>query len=168
MTWKSATHEEQVIFQQIMLWIRTAREAGKKYHHPHYAEDWLPSDADFAKSALMERIRNGLQPMAEPPPVGYSCPWYAVVEDAGPHYIFDVTTEAAFLAADEVHVAQNRFKIYERLGDREYIVGDCRGTSYRFRLWYDPEWTPRSVAQNPRKGGWFIQNVAFQPGGTTP
>ena len=162
MTWKPVTAEERVLFQQVMLWIKTARAAGEKYGLTTYTKDWLPTDPDFDKSALLERIRSGLPPMDEPPPVAYSCPWYALVEDAGPHYIFDVSTDSGFLKEDEILAAQNRFKIYERIGDKGYLVGDIRGTSYRFRLWYDPDWQPRSIAQNPRKGGWFMQNVVFQ------
>lgn len=161
MTWKPVSQEEHELFRQIMLWISTVRETGKKYGLVYYGSDWLPSDADFSKSALFERIRSGLRPMDEPPPVGYSCPWYALVEDKGPHYIFDVTEDADFIEENQVLAAQNRFTIHERRGDKDYIVGDIRGTSYRFRLWYDAEWQPRSLAQEPRKGGWFMQNVEF-------
>jgi hypothetical protein len=161
MTWKPVSQDERELFKQIMLWIRTVRETGKKYGLIYYGSDWLPSDADFDKSALFERIRSGLAPMDEPPPVGYSCPWYALVEDAGPHYIFDVSTDANFLEPDEILAAQNRFKIYERRGETDLIVGDIRGTSYRFRLWYDADWVPRSIAQDPKRGGWFMQNLTF-------
>ena len=161
MTWKPVTPDQRELFEQVMLWIRTVRETGAKYGLMQYGSDWLPSSADFDKSALLERIRSGHKPLDEPPPVAYSCPWYAVVEDRGPHYIFDVTTSANYLAPDEIAVAQNRFKIYERNSDTDFIVGDIRGTSYRFHLWYDADWEPRSIAQIPRKGGWFIQDVIY-------
>jgi hypothetical protein len=108
----------------------------------------------------LERIRSGLQPLDEPPPVGYSCPWYALVEDAGPHYIFDVSTDADWLEEDQVLAAQNRFTIYERCGEKDFIVGDIRGTSYRFRLWFDKDWVhPTGFREG--EGGWFMQNVTF-------
>lgn len=143
-----------------MLWIRTVRETAAKYSLTYYGSDWLPSDADFDKSALLERIRSGLKPMDEPPPVGYSCPWYALVEDKGPHYIFDVSETANFLEENQILAAQNRFTIYERRGDKDYIVGDVRGTSYRFRLYYDAEWR-HPTGFRPDQGGWLMQNVDF-------
>lgn len=158
MTWRSTTPEEQKQFAQILLWIRTVREAGAKYGNSYYGPDWLPSEADYDKSALFERIRSGLQPLPEPPPIGYSCPWYAVVEDKGPHYVYDVTSDANWIGEGEVSVAQNRFTIYERKSETDMIVGDARGTSYRFRLWFDPEWRhPNNLRKD--EGGWFIQNV---------
>jgi hypothetical protein len=161
-TWVPVTTEQQQLFRQIMLWIRTVREAGVRYGNPFYGPDWLPSDADFNKSALLERIRSGLQPMDEPPPVGFACPWYALVEDAGPHYIFEV-----WFKDNCAIINQNPFTLYEKLGEKEYIVGDARGTSYRFRLWFDPDWRHPSekAAQLARfQGGWFMQNTAFASG----
>jgi hypothetical protein len=122
---------------------------------------------DFDKSALLERIRSGLQPMDEPPPVGYSCPWYALVEDAGPHYVFDVHMRAQFVGENEIVVAQNLFTIYERLGEKEFVVGDKRGTSYRFRLWFDPEWE-HPTGYRKGEGGWLMQNVALASADTHP
>jgi hypothetical protein len=162
MTWKPVTAEERKLFDQIMLWIRTARKAGAKYGLPYYSDSWLPSVPDFEKSALLERIRSGLMPMEEPPPVGYSCPWYALVEDHGPHYVFDVHMQSGsqFLCENEVLVAQNVYIIYERISEKELIVGDKRGTSYRFRLWFDPDWR-HPTAYRPEDGGWLIQNIAL-------
>lgn len=79
MTWKSIEDDELILCQQMVRWIETAR----KYREP----DWLPIYPDMMKSALFERIRSGLEPLEYPPPVGYSCPWYAVVEDRGPHVV---------------------------------------------------------------------------------
>jgi hypothetical protein len=164
MTWKPITAEERETIRQVLLWIRTVRDTGIKYGLVQYPSDWLPSDIDCAKSALLERIRNGLTPMDEPPPVAYSCPWYALVEDEGPHYIFDVHQSGQFLAQGQIAVAQNVFMIYERKSDTDLIVGDSRGTSYRFRLWYDPDWYNRGSTlpiENRPRGGWFLQNLAF-------
>lgn len=167
MTWKLVTAEERTLFRQIMLWIRTVRETGAKYGNPLYGPDWLPSDSDFDKSALLERIRSGLQPMDEPPPVGFACPWYALVEDAGPHWVLDVRIDPTMLGEelrDTAIINQNGFTIYERRGETEFVVGDRRGTSYRFRLWYDAEWRHPSGVYRPNEGGWFMQNVAFASG----
>ena len=158
MVWKSVTADEQTLFRQIMLWIRTVRQTGQKYGLSQYSEVWLPSDIDLLKSALLERIRSGLAPLDEPPPVGYACPWYALVEDAGPHYVSDVHS-AGMSDGHTLFVCQNPFTVYERRGDHDLIVGDARGTSYRFRLWLDPEWTHPS--DRMPKGGWLMQNLVF-------
>ena len=162
MSWAPVSTEQHELFEQIMLWIRTARAAGKQYALISYGSDWLPSTADFAKSALFERIRSGLAPLDEPPPVGFACPWYAVVEDAGPHWLMEVTP-SSFPGEEEMLVInQNGFRIYDRLGDQEFIVGDRRGTSYRFRVWFDADWRHPTLSDHPRfQGGWFIQNTAL-------
>jgi len=37
------------------------------------------------KSALFWRLLNGKEALASPPPHSFSCPWYEVIEEAGPH-----------------------------------------------------------------------------------
>jgi hypothetical protein len=169
MTWKSITEDEAALCRQMRLWIETVRDTGAKLGLTHYGSDWLPGDPDWHKSALFERIRSGLQPLGEPPPVGLACPWYAVVEDAGPHYVFDVQIEPEWYGENTVVALSNPYTIYERLGDKDFIVGDRSGTSYRFRLWFDPDWRHPQSPDNPRfQGGWFLQNVVFSPGISTP
>ena len=139
--------------RHVVRWIEVARTK--------YGADWLPSDADMSKSALLERLRSGLEPLPEPPPVGMACPWYAVVEDAGPHYVFDVwfgNENDQFFKADDAVILQHGYKIVERRGDKDFIIKDRSDTSYRFRLWHDAEWKHPS---GRIVGGWFMQNTAF-------
>ena len=44
-------------------------------------------NAAQASSALLSRLRAGLQPLIVPPPLREGHPWYAVVEEAGPHEV---------------------------------------------------------------------------------
>jgi hypothetical protein len=151
MTWTPITQPEMDMARHMVTWIRTVRKAGGVY-----GADWLPSDADMCKSALLERLRAGKEPLEEAPPLGYSCPWYAVVEDPGPHYVFD-----AFEGQNnEVVVLQTTYEIVERRGDQDFIIRDkWKGTSYRFRLWHDATWEHPSKRLAP--GGWFMQNIAL-------
>ncbi len=75
-----ADGEDAATGLRVLKWIRTAVAAGYGYGSP----GWLPCEPDFSKSALFERLRSGKEPLAEPPPLGLSCPWYGLVEDPGP------------------------------------------------------------------------------------
>lgn len=180
MTWNSTTEEEIKTAQRVVLWIKTARESG------YGAEDWLPTYSDILKSALFERLRNGKEPLPFPPPRAMSCPWYAVVEDVGPHYIGNndnygpvsygggMTGEKIDLndmvVGDKVIIYQGIWKIEEKLGYRLFVISDDHHkiqTPYRFYLWYDPDWVlPNLNSDNPEviaryTGGWFLRNVDF-------
>jgi hypothetical protein len=150
MTWTSVTPEEALLCQQMALWIATARAAG--YGGPA----WLPSAADIHKSALFERIRSGKSPLPFPPPIGLACPWYALVEDPGPHRVGREGPWAprfgpdGFLAADEVSVVQNLYRVVERRADalvlRDAAHGE--GSPWLFRLWLEDGW-------------WLMRNMEF-------
>lgn len=163
MTWTPITREQMEFARHMVLWIRTAKAAGYPWRQP----DWLPSGADVSKSALFERIRSGKHPLPEPPPVAHACPWYAVVEDPGPHFIgqggihgpYIADTPATYqpgeMAKDTAVIFQHPWRIHERLAAGDFIVGDgSRDTAYRFRLYHDPEWQHPS-GRLP-KGGWFL------------
>jgi hypothetical protein len=150
-TWSPITQAEMTMARHVVTWISTVRAAGGVY-----GADWLPSDADMSKSALLERLRSGKEPLAEAPPLGYSCPWYAVVEDPGPHYVFDAWRGQN----NEMVVLQSAYEIVEERSGYDMIVRDkWKNTSYRFHLWYDAEWEHPS--KRLAKGGWFMQNVAL-------
>ena len=161
------TDNEAFIAGQIDLWVKTVREANDEHPMIGYGKTWLPTVSDFYKSALFERIRSGVDPLPEPPPLGYSCPWYALVEDQTPHSIYD----GAKLIDDEpdkptyILVLQNRYLLESIRGENDYTVKDARhDTSYRFRVWYDHDIKDRFMrspigADGP--GTWFIRNAAF-------
>jgi hypothetical protein len=178
MTWTPVTQDDILTVQRIVLWIKTARAAG--YGGP----EWLPSPSDVSKSALYERIRSGKLPLEYPPPRALSCPWYAVVEDPGPHYVGSgnyapVFSKEPFFGAqipfqdvkidDLVLIFQNEWRVESLHGvdgsvveeDADYVtVKDAHHceTPYRFHLWYDPKWVvPHAPDQKP--GGWFIKNA---------
>ena len=156
-------------------WVMTVRQVHKNGTMPGmYGPDWFPTSSDFYKSALFERIRSGLKPLPEPPPVGLACPWYAVVEDPGPHFVYDVKEAGEFgqwfedlpvKPTVDVFVLNTGYRVTEKIGPKNLIIRDGRhNTSYRFRLWYDPEftWPGRvSAGYTARKGGWLMQNVEF-------
>lgn len=157
MTWTQISEAEMAMARHVVTWIRTARAAG--YGGP----DWLPNDVDCHKSALLERLRSGKDPLPEPPPLGMACPWYALIEDAGPHYVFDVwrgDASSQFVPRDTLVALQSLYKIETEKSETDFIVRDARHeTSYRFRLWYNPEWIHPSNRLG--RGGWFMQNVAL-------
>lgn len=174
MSWTPTKSEEIAIGLQVVEWIATARAAG----YTSMGREWYPSRADFVKSALYERIRSGLRPLPEPPPVGLACPWYALVEDPGPHYVvwetipvdepeqIAVFREQGF-TGEIVTVLQQPYEVIEKTSDTDMIIRDAhhgRGTSYRFRLWWDAQWRHPSHRPGQKEGGWFIQNVVFASG----
>ncbi len=178
MTWRSITTEEYEICLKMVRWLEIRKEWCP-------SSEWLPSDADISKSALFERLMNGIEPLPYPPPRGLSCPWYAVVEDKGPHFAGDMFkgkenglgpyfhiihsnndyTIISHENADighEVSIWQSSYLIEERINLSEFVVKDASyETPYRFRLWYDPDYKYVSIATNPPVGGWMIHNVDF-------
>ena len=166
MSWHTITRDEWKWVNAVIKWIETVRDTPKT----GYPSDWLPGTHDAPKSALLERLRNGKAPLEYPPPLGMSCPWYAVVEDPGPHYVFDFRVDKfpqytlpGEEPRDRAFIYQSLYEI-EESRDNEYIVRDGRhDTPYRFRVWYDKDWKH----PNGRiEGGWFMQNVAFKDQGS--
>ena len=158
MSWKPISKEEYAFAQLLIKFIKVVRDTNSGQERLYYSKNWLPSDADISKSALLERMRSGLEPLAEPPPLGYSCPWYAVVEDAGPHYLYD-----CYFKEDEtiVHALQHVYNVVEK-SEYYYIVKDAKyDTSYRFKIFYDSEWE-HPTAKILGKGAWFIRNMEFE------
>jgi len=150
MSWKPLSKDDLKLSSILLKYIRTVRETNLRTHSLLYNEMWLPSEVDIIKSALFERLRSGLEPLSEPPPLGYSCPWYALIEDAGPHYIFD-----CYFNDDKINILQNMYEIVEKTEDF-YIVKDAsKNTSYRFKVFYDKEWE-HPTAKILGSGGWFI------------
>ena len=170
MTWNTAGTDEVAVAEAVILWIRTARDAG-------HGEGWLPTAADIRKSALFERLRSGKQPLPFPPPLGMSCPWYALVEDPEPQFVGRMDgfgpvfgTEGADLpGAGRVSVMQSLYDIVERRSDTDMVVRDAMhgpGSPWTFRLWHDPDWKlPPIAAPGSRgalpPGGWFLRNMTF-------
>lgn len=149
---------DPVFARAVVTWIRTASAAG--YGWPN----WLPCQPDFHKSALLERLRSGLDPLDEPPPLGLSCPWYALIEDPGPHYVMDAWKDDRVVGAGHWVALQNVYEVVEERGERDFVVRDAgHDTTYRFRLWHDPEWRHPSGRLAP--GGWFLRNLAFEEAG---
>lgn len=118
-------------------------------------------------------------------PLGYSCPWYALIEDRGPHFVGspafgDGTGYAVWFDSDRpnckpewmdgVVICQHSYRIVEeRIPKREWVVKDARyETPYRFKFWLDPDVDLvaakhiGTIKPDYRpKGGWFIQNMDF-------
>lgn len=171
MTWTPVTPEMVAFAEHMVLWIRTAREAGYGGGFGMQEREWLPTASDVSKSALLERIRSGKKPLPYPPPVGYACPWYAVVEDPGPHYVGGTGNWAPqfyvegtqWMEPDDVIILQNRYKIVERTSETDMVVRDDHhnNTPYRFRLWFDPDWKHPTAMRERPPGGWFLQNMEF-------
>lgn len=156
----SFTEREEWLAGIIIKWITVARKEG--YGGPTFT----PSLADFAKSALFERLRSGKEPLAEPPPVFLSCPYYGIVEDEGPHMVglgLRDNQHNAHVDGDHIDLGWSLgWTITETKGENRYIVKDrYKNTSYRFHLWWDSNYTPPSTLHEPPRGGWFMQNVIF-------
>jgi hypothetical protein len=158
------TEEESNFALKAETWMNIAKQ--------YYSEGWTPSIADFHKSALLERLLNGKAPLKYPPPVSYSCPHYALVEDAGPHYagsndshykavLFHDGTNM-FVGVDDVVLFQHRYEIVHSHGKIHFIRDVGKKTPYMFVLWYDPEWQlPTNNENKDPPGGWFMQNIIF-------
>jgi hypothetical protein len=169
----------QDFFAGLLLWIATARNARAFQQSSLLGASWLPSDVDLMKSALWERIRSGQPPLPEPPPIGLNCPWYAVVEEPGPHLVMEVVrlAEDHWLRdragqgppddRDLILALQNVYEIVAQRAHREFVVRDAARapTSYRFLLWYDSSVRLPGLTlpgHEPPQGSWLMQSLAWR------
>ena len=147
--------DPETLAGKIMLWVKTAAAANPGAQAIFYGPGWLPTISDYWKSALFERIRSGKDPLPEPPPIGYSCPWYAVVEDESPHNLFSATVNET---EGWANILQNRYWIVEHRAN-DFIIKDGHyKTSYRWRLWEDVEYIHPRYPDRPYPT-WFMQII---------
>lgn len=128
-------------------WMETAQKWNESYS---YRVSWIPSEADYAKSRLFWRIRSGKDPLLEPPPTSFSCPWYELVELLEPHDCWDV-----HFPEGQVVVNQCAYNLVRTDGEKR-LVGFH---SYRFWLWQEGKVTGIGV-DGPRETNidqWWLQ-----------
>lgn len=144
----------------VSLWIETVRKANPG-DSLSYGPDWLPTHPDILKSRLFWRIRSGKQPLPHPPPTCFSCPWYEVVEEVGPHSSFDGGVHRWDPAEPEyLVIAQDRYTILERdADDVPKLVGYG---PWKFRVWRAPA-ENKARHNTDRPDDWYIQNAEFAP-----
>lgn len=151
------TERDAALLGAMVKWIATARAAGRRDY-----QGWLPSHPDIIKSRLFWRIRSGKEPLPEPPPTCFSCPWYEVVEVLEPHDIFDVHPYPKDWSNGKnlVSVGQCPYEVIQELEDKSRIVGFGR---WRFRLWRDVEkWKaahPQSTHSPKDYEAWWIERT---------
>ena len=108
------------LLNDCMEWIHTARKSEK------YGPQWLPSTVDFLKSRLFWRIRSGKKPLKHAPPCAYSCPWYELIEEDRPHWIWEEVRVYPHGFSDNgrpsVTVAQSRYDFLEKRGDGSLLL----------------------------------------------
>lgn len=159
------------MMQHFMLWIQTARSSPTG--GGSYGPDWWPSYPDMLKSRLFWRIRSGKQPLAYPPPTSFSCPWYELIEVAGPHEVVDeiragigVTTMGSIFRAQQqgvtecANVAQCLYGVISE-ADGKWVLAYG---PYRFRAWNGPvAWLSVDPKQGWKQGD--PPMTVYHPGG---
>ena len=156
MTWRSITDDELALCLKMARWLEIRQRWCPE-------EDFVPCEADITKSALFERLRAGRQPLEYPPPVALACPWYALVEDPGPHYVGDgkgigpYFGPSGFLKKNEVNILQNRYEIVGREDKRFTVKYSYYDSPYRFHLWFDENFQ----LGDKEAGAWLMANVEF-------
>lgn len=184
MTWKSITQEEKDLIMLAIKWLEVRKrwDPGSEYYS---------TEADLSKSALFERMRNGLEPLDFPPPIGFSCPWYAIVEDPGPHIVGyggglgdihfskDYTDDSFITRIAEkykngtVVILQHTYEIFEQNGEADFIIRDTLvdpedtdvKSPYFFRLYWNPDHEIKRVIDGKitreNIGAWLMYNTNF-------
>lgn len=105
--------EERELVHEVVLWIKTAREA--------YGNDvWLPHAADIDHSALLQRLMSGKAPLPFAPPRAFSYPWYDLYDKpTEDHVAVDVHVNLA----GTVVINQSTWKLVETVEtDVHYVV----------------------------------------------
>jgi hypothetical protein len=120
------TDRDLHILQAMTRWIQVVRTEYSK-HKGDY-KDWLPSEVDVRKSRLFWRLRSGKEPLPEPPPTAFSCPWYEIIDEDRPHWVHN----DVYIHDDWVSIAQCRYKLEKMEGEIPAIVSFG---SYKFKVW---------------------------------
>jgi len=143
-------------------WVATAKASGGE----HY-KDFTPSYVDMLKSRLFWRIRSGKEPLPEAPPTAYSCPWYELIEVAGPHDVWEeirVYEEPQFIAKNGpvCTVAQSIYSVLEKQENGTLIL---KYNCYKFKAWNgmvptrslvtDAVTGEKKVVDTQNPGGWI-------------
>lgn len=147
-----------------------------------------PTRAEIRESALLQRLRRGYEPLPYPPPVRRLRPWYALVEEAKPHFISHLASheiagqhgpwEAATirferargitpglvrLGDEVVRILGWYYRVEEKMNAETYVVRDAvYDTPYRFRLWLEDETMLGRQATGRHASGWFMQTGALE------
>lgn len=95
----------------------------------------------MSKSALYQRLKEGLPPLVLPPPTAYGYPWYSAIEEASTHEVdahFTMSHQSdPTKPIDAVIIQQSLWNVVERTSDTDCTV-TYRGWAelgYRWRLW---------------------------------
>lgn len=133
------TERDLFIAECVSTWIAIARE--------RYGPNWLPRTADFEKSRLFWRLRDGKEPLPHPPPTCYSCPWYEVVEELSPHW-----THECFVRNGIAHIGQCGYQV-------ESMADDHTPRVVTFGPWRFAVESAKHP-QNATTDGYTIQRIA--------
>lgn len=167
----AADDESLGLLATVLRYVRVARAAGYYDYGMASVEDRLrfPSGADIDKSALLDRLLAGKEPLPSPPPTCMSYPWYAVVEEPGPHgcEVGGAVTLGALIGQPEPDgrarvVVNQAVWIVER-----EVAGDELHVRWRdgqplYRLWRNPEHAAWEAAGRPPgryPWPWLIQRL---------
>jgi len=129
----------------IVKWIEIRRSVGI---------DHLPTAVDFAKSALLLRLLSGKPPLPAPPPTSFGRPWYAVVEEKGPHpcVVRGILPDPRSTPSKTVMINDAHWTVVERIDDESAIVQWPRSNDlYRLirRAPGDVDWTIQRTEPKP-------------------
>lgn len=119
--------------QTVITWLTCIRMAK--------GPDALP-DEPYENSALLRRLLSGKEPLSYAPPTSFSQPWYAIVEDRGPHRCQTSGHISQPPAEDEdrrktVLINECRWRVVESRGPSELVV-QWMTTNLVCRLWRNP------------------------------
>jgi hypothetical protein len=143
-----------------------------------------PTDADIAASALFERLMAGGEPLPYPPPLQFSRPWYAIVEDpewqvvghgaegdgaclefrSGPQRVIVAPGLQSRRIASEVMIFGQNYSVVAQNGERDFVVRDGRNdTPYLFRLRWEPDHVGGAARHGREaRGAWLMRSMAFE------
>lgn len=143
--------------------------------------------AGDAKSALFARLLSGKPALPEPPPTSFSYPWYAVIEEPGPHHVMLGGAQSMGSAMNGTRGATGKFAIginqcswavvsinaaAQRLFDLQEILGQTAKPEKEGSIHHLYQWTDAlladvlaAYADNPeiivRHGSWPEYRLAL-------
>lgn len=125
--------EQQRVLNAIKRWLSVAGKEG--YWGETGLVHFQQLCADIDHSALLRRLIEGKQPLPIPPPRAIGYPWYDIIE-RGHATVFEVLVREA---DNYILIEQMRWNLFEKRGDRSFIVTYDKLQQEKFHLYFSDE-----------------------------
>lgn len=146
------TPEERRIVYATLRWVAICQQSGRLADR----NLTVPTNADADHSALLARLLAGRPALGDPPPLSFSAPWYALIEEGRAANVCVERGNYHDFFPGCLLINQTPWRIVSQSGPDEYIVRHAAADD-AYRLW-----RPAQPGVIPAHWGWAMERVAPQ------